>query len=729
MADKEATVYIVDMGLSMGEKRNGRKETDLDWAMNYVWEKITSTVASDRKTATLGVVGLRTDDTNNDLSSEESFGNISVLQEIGQLLLPGLQDLQQKIRVSNTNEGDAVSAIVIAIEMITKYTKKLKYKRKIVLVTDGRGTLDADPESIAEISKKIIADQMELVILGVDFDDPDYGFKEEDKPFEKLTNEGTLKTLSEDCDGIFGTMQEAIEEMTVPRLKSTRPVHSYRGQLTLGDPEHYDSALCIDVERYPRVSIRRPLTASNYVQKTRTANDQMSTQSSATALPDADPGESVTDPNSLSTVRNSRSYQIVDEAAPGGKRDVNREDLAKGYEYGRTAVHISESDLNVTKLETQAGLEIIGFVPLGNFERYMAMSVSCIVIAQKTNSKAILALSSLIHALYELDSYAIARLVPKADKEPVIVLLAPSIEEDYECLLDVQLPFTEDVRSYKFPPLDKVITVSGKEIKEHRNLPSDALSTTMSDYVDRMDLSSFGRTEEGDPTEYMPMTDTYSPILHRLDQAVRWRAVRPDEPVPPPYEILTRYSKPPEELVAKSKRRLEKLVAAANVKKVPPKAQSRKRTRNEIKPLSGLDVTALLGSKPKKPNITPENPIPEFKQALDSSDSASDVRAAAAQLGAIIRQQITDSFGDLGYARAVEELRVMREELIEMEEPGAYNEFLRELKGGLLKGELGGERREVWGMVRKERLGLIEKRSSEQSEVGEEEAREFLASR
>ena len=127
----------------------------------------------------------------------------------------------------------------------------------------------------------------------------------------------------------------------------------------------------------------------------------------------------------------------------------------------------------------------------------MTMSVSCVVIAQKTNSKAILALSSLIHGLFELESYAVARLVTKTDKEPIIVLLAPSIEVDYECLLDVQLPFTEDMRSYKFPPLDKVITVSGKEIKEHRNLPNDALSNAMSDYVDRMDLSNFGKDEEG----------------------------------------------------------------------------------------------------------------------------------------------------------------------------------------------------------------------------------------
>lgn len=123
--------------------------------------------------------------------------------------------------------------------------------------------------------------------------------------------------------------------------------------------------------------------------------------------------------------------------------------------------------------------------------------MSCVIIAQKTNSKAIMALSSLIHALFELESYAIARLVTKTNKEPVMVLLAPSIEVDYECLLDVQLPFTEDVRSYRFPPLDKVITVSGKEVKQHRNLPDGGLSKAMSDYVDRMDLSIFGKDDKG----------------------------------------------------------------------------------------------------------------------------------------------------------------------------------------------------------------------------------------
>ena len=125
------------------------------------------------------------------------------------------------------------------------------------------------------------------------------------------------------------------------------------------------------------------------------------------------------------------------------------------------------------------------------------MSTSNVIIAQKTNAKAILALSSLIHALLELESFAIARLVPKANKSPVLVLLAPSIEVDYECLLDVHIPFAEDVRSYKFAPLDRIVTVSGKVLKEHRNLPNEALSSAMSDYVDSLDLSSFGKDDDG----------------------------------------------------------------------------------------------------------------------------------------------------------------------------------------------------------------------------------------
>src|SRR5436305_8559744 len=125
----------------------------------------------------------------------------------------------------------------------------------------------------------------------------------------------------------------------------------------------------------------------------------------------------------------------------------------------------------------------------------MDMSGSCITIAQRTNGKARIALSSFIHALFELESYAVARFVAKDGKDPILLLLAPWIEADFECLVDVQLPFAEDVRQHMFPPLDRIVTVSGYVLKAHRNLPSDKLLDSMSAYVDGMDLSTFGYDE------------------------------------------------------------------------------------------------------------------------------------------------------------------------------------------------------------------------------------------
>lgn len=92
-----------------------------------------------------------------------------------------------------------------------------------------------------------------------------------------------------------------------------------------------------------------------------------------------------------------------------------------------------------------------------------------------------------------------ARYVQKDDAQPQILLLKPNpaIADEFECLYDVPLPFAEDVRSYQFPPLDKVLTVTGGVLKEHRLLPSDDLKEAMSDFVDAMDLSSAGVDDEG----------------------------------------------------------------------------------------------------------------------------------------------------------------------------------------------------------------------------------------
>lgn len=95
-------------------------------------------------------------------------------------MLADLKVLRQKIKLSETNDGDgkstprivreespnknlAISAIIIAIQMITKYCKKLKYIRKIVLVTDARGSIDGD--GLPDITKKIKDEGIELLVV------------------------------------------------------------------------------------------------------------------------------------------------------------------------------------------------------------------------------------------------------------------------------------------------------------------------------------------------------------------------------------------------------------------------------------------------------------------------------------------------------------------------------------------------------------------------------------
>lgn len=106
--------------------------------------------------------------------------------------MPGIRTLKSHFHPSNTEDGDGISAVVIAISMITAYCRHLKYIKKIVLVTNGTAMFDT--EGIEAIQSQMIEQRIELTVLGVDFDDAEFGVKEEDKDEEKVS--GMRK-----CDG------------------------------------------------------------------------------------------------------------------------------------------------------------------------------------------------------------------------------------------------------------------------------------------------------------------------------------------------------------------------------------------------------------------------------------------------------------------------------------------------------------------------------------------------
>lgn len=126
----------------------------------------------------------------------------------------------------------------------------------------------------------------------------------------------------------------------------------------LGNPQtNPEESFYIQVKRFSMTKVAKPVSAKSYVMR----SGEGSTQSSHTLPGDVEMTDAPN--NDFSAVKQGRSYTIKDPTNALGKRDVDIEDLARGYEYGRTAVHINQSEENVTVLETFRDFSIIGFIP------------------------------------------------------------------------------------------------------------------------------------------------------------------------------------------------------------------------------------------------------------------------------------------------------------------------------------------------------------------------------
>lgn len=74
-----------------------------------------------------------------------------------------------------------------------------------------------------------------------------------------------------------------------------------------------------------------------------------------------------------------------------------------------------------------------------------------------------------------------------------------------------------------FPSLDRVVTSEGKELREHRSLPTPRMREAMDRLVDSMDLMH--AFEETEP--WFSVEDSFNPGIHRMKEAVAHRTLRP----------------------------------------------------------------------------------------------------------------------------------------------------------------------------------------------------------
>jgi ATP-dependent DNA helicase 2 subunit 2 len=173
---KSATVYVVDVGDYMSKCHNGRNEDDLEWSMQYVWDKLAATALANRATLLAGFVALNTEDSDNELSYESISVYKPVLtaeqyakmkadapDNLGPVSMSTIRDWQAKIVPSRETGGDALDAVEVAIDMIERVTKRLKFDREIVLVTNAQCPIDSS--KLQDVCDRLNDNGIKLVVL------------------------------------------------------------------------------------------------------------------------------------------------------------------------------------------------------------------------------------------------------------------------------------------------------------------------------------------------------------------------------------------------------------------------------------------------------------------------------------------------------------------------------------------------------------------------------------
>ncbi|KAK9366656.1 SPOC like C-terminal domain-containing protein [Lipomyces kononenkoae] len=715
MADKEATVIVVDLSPSMAQSHMAaaKGQSDIDMCMKYVYDKIGSKILSERKSDVVGIVGVGTEDTLNRMSEDDAYKHISILSEIHQFLYRDYQLLPTKLVPSLKSQGDLISGIVVAIDAIAQHCRHLKFIKNIVVLSNCTALMDFT--GIEGIIDKLVEMNVNLSIFTI-------GADEETSTALQRGNHSLLsdfidRVAGRDVNAIIAPFAEVLRDLEIPHVRKVRSTNSYNGTLTIGDPNQFDDCLSIPVERFSCVKASAKINSVAYM-KPKESEPASSTRRTTTTL-----GRKI-----KYDIENGKQKEV---------REVEKGDLKKGYRYGASVVPLSVEEEESLRFRTNACLDIIGFVPSDTVKTWQLLTETNFVIAKRTDKHATLCLLSLIHAMSENELYGIARFVSKSDRPPVLILLMPFIADEFEALVETQLPFAEDVRSYKFPSLEIIKTIKGKVLKEHHYLPTEEMKNNMKDYINAMDISNL--TPEGlqagqddpDGREFAIVGEIFDPVLANTRQAIMYRALHPGEDLPPPSDSLLRNTYPPEALVKQSSDIADRLVASVNVKKIAKYKTNKRRYaaqgEEELKQESILNVDELIDgsinkidseqsvSKRRKLETSEESENGEFdiEAEIDKWQRTAAGPESDAALPRIFEQACAgiDTLledENLDPAEAVKKISILRSSAIKLDEPAWYNNYFVKLQDALVMGGSANKSRsKVWENLSKKGLGEI----------------------
>ncbi|NXA32775.1 XRCC5 protein, partial [Eudromia elegans] len=653
-----AIVLCLDVGLTMGNAAPG-EESPLEQAKKVMTKFLQRQIFAESKDE-VAVVLFGTDDTRNVLASGDQYQNITVHRS---LMLPDfdlLEDIQTVIQ-PGSEQADFLDAIIVSMDLLQKETIGKKYEKvHIELFTDLSSPVSEDQLEIiiANLKKTGILLQFFLP-FPADADDGggDTGalshlhktsFARKEITEQQKEGIRVVKKLMHALDEGGGleeiyTFRESLERLSMFKKMERRPM-AWPCQLTIG------SDLSIRIVAYKSITEEK-------VKKIWTVVD-------AKTLRKED-------------VQRETVYCLNDD----DETEIQKDDTIQGFRYGSDIVPFSKIDEEQMKYKTEGKcFSVLGFTRSSQVQRQYYMGNQVLkVFAAKDDENAAVAFSALIHALDELQVVAIVRYAYDKRCNPQIGVAFPYIKDAYECLIYVQLPFTEDLRQYMFSSL--------KNNKKY--IPTEDQLSAVDSLIDSMNLVY--EDEDGETFEdlFKP-SKIPNPHFQRLYQCLQHKAFYPDKPLPPIEPHILAMLETPCMVKERCQVPLERIKALFPLKDVGKKKEEK--TAQDIFKDNKED-----GPSPKKLKTEEEegdfsiisiaegnvtsvgsvNPAKDFQILVRQRNT--DFKEVSQQLINRI-DQFLENRGLQYYMKGINCIKVFREEAIKLFEAQCFNDFLQDLK-------------------------------------------------
>lgn len=568
--------------------------------------------------------------------------------------------------------GDIHDSLNVASEMIVEKCKKLKFKRRIFLITDFIGKMKGDTSYIDTCKKLDI--QLDIVSIKKGI------IKEEKDP--RNINEKKMERIIESLNGVIVPLTLAISSLYSLKSKQVSQRTSFRGLFEISKD------LKIPIWMYKKTD-KTSLPTSKKLSKEH--HDIMI----------------------------DKSYYSIDDP----DQEVKEEDLIKAYKYGKSYIPFNSIDLKMLELGTEKSFQLIGFTEKENVQRQHFMASCYQIISEPYQEPSYLALSSLIKALAEMNKVAIVRYVFRSNSPPQLGVLLPIIKNNIYCFYYHQLPFAEDIRQYPFKSFEKI---------QHS---MDQLEAT-EELIHSMNLEQENEELLKPSETFHPILQHFYECCHskilypekdlpEMDEMVK-KYCFPENSKESFYtkilqekkEIFEKFQKefPLEKIEKKEKKRYW---FTMNEEEINLESYKKKRLEEEevedmerIQEKIDLDIHSS-----KTSNIGSKDPVKDFKEMIDRRD-VDLFDKAIEQMQKMIIQFIHDSIQDEFYEKILQCLIELRKECLKEDEVEIFNNHLIQLKNILKK--------DLLNLMKKEKITFITREESDLSKMSNKEIEEYF---